>query len=98
LSPFGALGETRLASEAGLTSPCWRHRATCSARSPRSLYAEICSRPLALRRARIRLPPRVRIRMRKPWVFLRLRLLGWYVRFTLVPRIDDLWRVTDLRR
>jgi len=27
-------------------------------------------------------PPRVRMRVRKPWVFLRFRLLGWNVRFT----------------
>jgi hypothetical protein len=26
-------------------------------------------------------PPRVRMRPRKPWVFFRLRVLGWYVRF-----------------
>ena len=39
-------------------------------------------RPL-LRRALSTLRPlRVRIRARKPWVLARLRLLGWYVRFT----------------
>ena len=38
------------------------------------------------RRARARrAPARVRIRRRNPWVFLRLRLLGWNVRFTRWP-------------
>jgi hypothetical protein len=27
-------------------------------------------------------PPRVRMRLRKPCVFLRFRVLGWNVRFT----------------
>ena len=49
---------------------------------PEGGYAETRSRPLARRRARIRRPPRVLIRRRNPWVFLRLRLFGWYVRFT----------------
>jgi hypothetical protein len=30
-------------------------------------------------------PPRVRMRMRNPWVLARLRLLGWNVRFTEGP-------------
>jgi hypothetical protein len=44
--------------------------------------ADSSARPLLRRRARIRRPARVRIRMRKPWVFFLLRLLGWNVRFT----------------
>lgn len=39
-------------------------------------------RPLARRRERTLRPPGVFIRARKPWVRLRLMLLGWYVRFT----------------
>jgi hypothetical protein len=38
-------------------------------------------RPRARRARRTARPPLVRIRRRKPWVFARLRLLGWYVRF-----------------
>ncbi len=38
-------------------------------------------RPLARRRASTCCPRRVRIRTRKPWVFFRLRLFGWKVRF-----------------
>jgi len=30
-------------------------------------------------------PARVDIRCRNPWRFARLRLFGWYVRFTLPP-------------
>jgi hypothetical protein len=33
----------------------------------------------------IRRPARVRIRIRKPWVFFRWRLFGWYVRFIGTP-------------
>src|SRR5207247_10732906 len=40
-------------------------------------YAESRARPLVLRRARMARPARVRIRRRKPWGFLRRRLLGW---------------------
>lgn len=32
--------------------------------------------PLVRRRARIRRPPRLRMRMRNPWVFFLLRLFG----------------------
>ena len=42
-------------------------------------------RPLARRRASTRRPPLVDMRARKPWVFARLRLLGWYVRFMVMP-------------
>jgi len=38
-------------------------------------------RPLARRRARTMRPFLVDIRTRKPWVFARRRVLGWYVRF-----------------
>ena len=40
-------------------------------------------RPLRRRAARIARPARVRIRRRKPWVFARRRVFGWYVRFPL---------------
>lgn len=33
-------------------------------------------------------PPRVAIRARKPCVFARFRLFGWYVRFTWVPSLQ----------
>jgi hypothetical protein len=39
-------------------------------------------RPLARRRATMARPARVRIRMRNPCFFARLRLFGWNVRFT----------------
>lgn len=45
--------------------------------------AEMRSRPLARRAARIERPARVRIRARKPWFFARRRLLGWNVRFMI---------------
>lgn len=47
--------------------------------------AEIRARPLARLRASTARPPRVRIRRRNPWVFLRLRLFGWKVFFTAPP-------------
>ena len=40
-------------------------------------------RPLRRRAARIARPARVRMRSRKPWVFARRRVFGWYVRFPL---------------
>ena len=43
--------------------------------------AESRFRPRARRARSTALPPRVRIRVRKPWVFARLRVLGWKVRF-----------------
>lgn len=39
-------------------------------------------RPLRRRRLITALPARVLMRTRKPWVFFRLRLFGWYVLFT----------------
>ncbi len=47
-------------------------------------YAESLARPFALRLARMARPARVRIRDRNPWVFLRLRLLGWNVLFDIL--------------
>lgn len=44
-------------------------------------YAERRLRPLARRAARILRPLFVAMRARKPWLRLRLRLLGWNVRF-----------------
>ena len=50
-------------------------------------------RPFARRRERTARPCRVRMRTRKPWVFLRRRLLGWNVRLLtaipLIPGADD---------
>src|SRR5262245_26418543 len=43
--------------------------------------AESRFRPRARRERSTARPPRDRIRTRKPWVFLRLRVFGWYVRF-----------------
>jgi hypothetical protein len=48
-------------------------------------------RPLSRLARRIALPPLVAIRARNPWVLARLRVFGWYVRFTVnrpfvVPR------------
>ena len=42
-------------------------------------------RPFRRRRERIARPCLVRIRARKPCFFLRRRLFGWYVLFTLLP-------------
>ena len=44
--------------------------------------AERRFRPRARRARSTARPPLVRIRRRKPWVLARLRLFGWYVRFT----------------
>lgn len=46
-------------------------------------YAEMLVRPLARRRARTALPPRVAMRARKPCFFARLRTFGWKVRFDI---------------
>src|SRR5690606_42115757 len=43
-------------------------------------------RPLARRALMIARPWAVRMRARKPWARLRLRKLGWYVRFMLFRR------------
>ena len=53
--------------------------------SVRRIYALRTARPLRRRAARTRRPPLVAMRARKPWVLLRLRLFGWYVRFTIPP-------------
>ena len=60
---------------------------------PRSHDAQTVSlrRPLSRLARRIALPPLVAIRARNPWVLARLRVFGWYVRFTfdwpfVVPR------------
>jgi hypothetical protein len=42
------------------------------------------ARPLRRRAASTRRPPRVDMRTRNPWVFARLRLLGWNVLFTFI--------------
>jgi hypothetical protein len=44
--------------------------------------AERRARPFCRRVRRIARPARVCIRLRNPWRLARLRLLGWYVRFT----------------
>jgi len=41
----------------------------------------IFARPLRRRRTRTLAPVLVALRTKKPWVFARLRFLGWYVRF-----------------
>ena len=50
--------------------------------------ADSRSRPLERRAARMDRPARVRIRIRKPWVFARRRLFGWNVRF-MVWLLED---------
>ena len=47
-----------------------------------AIVTETRLRPLARRRLNTARPDRVRIRVRNPWVRLRLLLWGWYVRFT----------------
>ena len=48
-------------------------------------HAERRTRPLARRDLMMARPARVDIRCRNPWRLARLRLFGWYVRFTLPP-------------
>jgi hypothetical protein len=47
--------------------------------------AESRFRPRVRRDRKTARPPRVRIRVRKPCVFLRFLVFGWYVRFTALP-------------
>jgi hypothetical protein len=47
-------------------------------------YADRRARPLNRREERTARPARVRMRSRKPWVFARRRLFGWYVRLLTV--------------
>lgn len=56
-------------------------------------------RPFALRLFRIALPSAVDILLRNPCLFLRLRLLGWYVLFILHPYfgVDSFYILTILR-
>ena len=53
----------------------------CVRGRPGSAQAEIRVRPFARRRASTARPARVRMRIRKPWVFFRFRLFGWNVFF-----------------
>jgi hypothetical protein len=70
--------EVPRAADAPPTTPC----RTLGRRHLGVNQAESRARPLARRRFRTARPARELMRLRKPWVFLRLRLLGWYVRFT----------------
>lgn len=54
---------------------------------PYAALGQSTLRPLRRRAARIARPAFVDIRLRKPCVLARFRLLGWYVRFTLILRI-----------
>src|SRR6266511_3271987 len=55
------------------------------------------ARPLARRDEMIARPARVRMRSRKPWVFARRRLFGWYVRLlTVWLRLRMLWAACAL--
>ncbi len=58
------------------------------AASQRGDHAESLERPLVRRDFNTARPARELIRSRNPWVLLRLRLLGWKVRFTSAS-----WRV-----
>ena len=65
----------------------------CARQNVRSRRPQTVSRrrPLSRLARRVALPPLVDIRLRNPWVLARLRVFGWYVRFTsgrpfLVPR------------
>jgi hypothetical protein len=49
-------------------------------------------RPLARRLASTFRPPTVDMRERKPWRRLRIRTLGWYVRFTALLRSANGWK------
>lgn len=55
----------------------------------RALYTQRRLRPFARRAASILRPAFVDIRARKPWHLARLRVLGWYVRFILIPFHDS---------
>ena len=58
------------------------------AASQRGDHAESLERPFRRRDFKTARPARLLMRSRKPWVLLRLRLLGWNVRFTSAS-----WRV-----
>ncbi|CAB4975712.1 unannotated protein [freshwater metagenome] len=58
-----------------------RERDECRMVADTPDQAESRERPRARRALITARPPRVRILMRKPWVLLRLRVLGWKVRF-----------------
>lgn len=49
--------------------------------TPTVRHTDSCARPLRRRAANTARPARVRMRIRKPWVFARRRLFGWKVRF-----------------
>jgi hypothetical protein len=49
-------------------------------------YADSRSRPLPRRAASTERPALVLMRVRKPWVLARRRLLGWNVRFIVIPQ------------
>lgn len=55
-------------------------------------------RPLRRRALRIARPARVDMRWRNPWFFARLRLFGWYVRFTAVLPGRHRWSPVAPRR
>ena len=73
-----------------------RPPARCSPR--RSAQADRRSRPLARRADRMARPARVRMRSRKPWVFARRRLFGWYVRLLTVEAFRACVRCGPLSR
>ena len=52
-------------------------------------HAERRTRPLARRDFRMARPARVDMRCRNPCRLARLRLFGWYVRFTLPPGVPS---------
>lgn len=54
-------------------------------------FTETRFRPLARRRERTAWPLLVFIRLRKPWTLLRLRRLGWNVRFGMFLRLRSYW-------
>src|SRR5436190_1062982 len=56
-----------------------RQHAAPPERTP-AAQADRRARPLARREVMMARPARVRMRSRKPWVFARRRLFGWYVR------------------
>jgi hypothetical protein len=95
ISPAQWVGEAVRTSSGPGSSCTWR--GTCS---PQTLRRR---RPLSRRARMMARPPRVDIRLRKPWVLARFRVFGWYVRFTsdslspisVAPLRENRWQRPD---
>lgn len=80
----------RVLSQANCLTPAvWAARGFIHRRIPQCLEGTVGTRrlrPLARRRLMTSRPCAVDMRVRKPWVWARFTLLGWYVRFIVLLR------------